>query len=123
MASRSKLLVFNSRGRNVVAGSPRSSLPSATLIAISQQVAMLTNFRFAGFSINVRAVLLSLESLFDEPEEGVCIQQQVHSMYSRKSSKGSSKSGAILTLPAGCPPCMARKRVQPFSHVPGVGLG
>ena len=42
--SRSKRFVVNSRGKKVVADSPRLNFPVPTLIAISQQVATLTSF-------------------------------------------------------------------------------
>src|SRR5437762_2961993 len=38
-----------------------------------------------------------------EPEQRVAVQQEPHSMYSRKSSRGSSKSGASWIFPARQP--------------------
>lgn len=50
IGSSSKLFRAISRGKNVWLGSPKSSLPVLTLIAISQQLAMLSSLRLLASS-------------------------------------------------------------------------
>ena len=96
IGSSSKQLRAMARSRYERDGSPRFSLPSPTLIATSQQVAMLTNLRLAGSSIEDLAVLPSRGTVLEEPDDSVGVEERVdHSMYSRNSSSGASKSGAI----------------------------
>ena len=52
IGNNSKLLRAFSRGKNERLGSPRSSLPNPTFMAISQQLATLTSFRLSASSIS-----------------------------------------------------------------------
>jgi hypothetical protein len=54
--------------------------------------------RFAGLQLFARLP-------HDEPEEGVSIKEELHSVYSSKSSKGSSKSSDITINPLALPNC------------------
>src|SRR5271157_88480 len=80
-------------------GSSSLSLSSCTLIAISCRLTGERSRGLAGSSIVVLADALQPGVVGEEPEKGVGGEQKLHSMYSRNSSTGSSKSSDIQILP------------------------
>ena len=92
----------NRAGNKTPNGADKGSFPRRTLRAISTRLIGDNQRSFAG---STRAALAGAELrvIREEPEQGVRVEQEFHSMYSFRSSRGSSNASVTSISPLALP--------------------